>query len=101
MVEVSDTSLCWAYHGQDDVGGMRAVVQDLLMGHPQLGVGAEGVAGVGVAVPAREATGGHLQPDAVARLEDVAGSPQVDHIFVRRPRLDRGWRLALREAAVA
>jgi hypothetical protein len=27
-------TLCWAYHGQDDVGGVLAVVQDLLVGHP-------------------------------------------------------------------
>src|SRR5207248_8545781 len=36
-------ALRWADHGQDDVRGVLLVVQDVLVGHAQLGIGAEGV----------------------------------------------------------
>src|ERR687885_62204 len=80
---------------------MVPVVQDLLVGYPQLGVGAEGVPSVGIAVPAREAARSDLQPDAVAGLENVARCPQIDRIRIDPARVDRRRRLTLREMAVA
>jgi hypothetical protein len=68
-------SLGRADHGQDDVGGVLAVVKDLLVGHLQLGIGAEWVAGVGIAVPAWEAAGCHLQPDAA--VPSIHGSERT------------------------
>src|ERR671932_2541592 len=64
---------------------MLAIVQDRLAGRPQLGVLSERVTSVRVAIPAWEVARGDLQTDAVTRLEDVAGCPQVDVEGIRLP----------------
>src|SRR5438270_9976445 len=69
------------HYGKHDAGRMPAVVQDRLPGNRQLRVGAHGVAGVGIAVPAREAAGRHLEPDPVPGSKQVAGRPEVDDVL--------------------
>ena len=88
-----------AHHGQDHVGGMFRIVQDLLLRDLELRVGAEAMAGIEVPVPARKAAGGDLQPGLVARQEDVARCPQVNHVLVGPAGLDQRWRLALSKKA--
>ena len=68
---------------------MLAIVVDGLVGLPELGVLAEGVAGVGVAVVVGEVAAGDLHPDPVALLEEVAGRPEVDLEPVDLSRLRR------------
>src|SRR5437660_2018181 len=76
-------------------------MQDGLLGDHRRIVGAEGSAGVEVAIPAREVAAGNIQADAMPDLENVAGRPQVDLILVRLARLDQRWSFSLREIAVA
>src|SRR5437660_10106569 len=75
-------------------------MQDGLLGDHRRIVGAEGSAGVEVAIPAREVAAGNIQADAMPDLENVAGRPQVDLILVRLARLDQRWSFSLRESAV-
>ena len=61
---------------------MGSVVVDPLLGHLHLVVQTVRVAGVEVAVKAREIAAGDLQPDAVPGPEEIAGLPQLDPIDV-------------------
>src|SRR4051794_35532570 len=54
------------------------VVQDSLVGATRAGVVADRVSGVQIAVEAREIAAADLDPDAVARLENIARHPEVD-----------------------
>src|SRR5919109_5447578 len=58
--------------GKQDRRGVAGIVDDRLLGAAQLGVGADRMARVGVAIPPRETARGDLQANAVAGLEDVA-----------------------------
>ena len=80
---------------------MIGIMQDGLVGGDQFAVLAKSMAGVGIAVPAREVAASDVQANAMALLEDVAGGPQVDDVFVGFARLNQRGRGALREIAVA
>src|SRR5215210_5022657 len=67
---------------QQDMRRVRPRVPDRLLGHADLAIPGELVAGVEVAVVAREVAGGDLDADAVPGAEEVAGDHQVDLIAV-------------------
>jgi hypothetical protein len=60
---------------------MLGVVKNGLHGRQHLGVGAELVAGIEVAVEAREVAAAHLQRDAVPLAEEVARRPEIDLVL--------------------
>lgn len=60
-----------------------------------LGLRLDGSPGVGIAIKTREVRAGDLQADAVPRLEEVGGSPQVQTQFV-----DLAWLQQLRRHAL-
>ena len=55
---------------------------DYLMGYLETSVLTDRRAGVGVAVKAREIAAGNLHSKSVASLDDMAGCPKVDRVFV-------------------
>src|SRR5208282_69169 len=65
-------------HGQDQAGGVPAIMIDDLVGFAKDGLVGDGAAGVGVAVKAREIAARYLQPHAMAFQKDVAGDSGVD-----------------------
>jgi hypothetical protein len=68
---------------------VRTIVEDLLVRHPLFRIGAEVVAGVGIAILAREVAGCYVQSDPMAGLENVAGRRQVDDVRVGATGLDQ------------
>src|SRR5215212_3834453 len=68
---------------------MLSIVADRLHGRLHLGVRAEFVTGVEVAIEAWEVATAHLQTDAVPLAEEVAGRPEVDLVFVDLTGRDR------------
>jgi hypothetical protein len=69
--------------GQDDVRRVRGVVQDGLGGRLAVGALAKRRAGIRVGSELRVIAAGDLDPDAVARPEQVAGRPDGDRVLVR------------------
>src|SRR5262245_10041688 len=64
--------------GQEDVRGVARVVKDRLPGGSTAGSGRLILPRVEVAIEAREVARRDLEPDPMARQEDVAGGPEVD-----------------------
>ena len=64
------------------MGRVLGVVQHRLEGGLELGLTGDDRAGVGVAVEPGEVAAGDFHPDAVPRLENVAGGPQVNGVAV-------------------
>jgi hypothetical protein len=52
------------------------------------GVDAKRVAGVRVSVVVREVAAGNLEANLMARQEDIAGGPNIDHVLVDLTRSD-------------
>ncbi len=71
---------------------MCSIVEDLLARGHQLRRGRAVLAGLRVAVPAREVGTGDLHAQAVAGEEGERGRPEVDRVLVDLPRYDRARR---------
>src|SRR5689334_6381687 len=82
--------LAWN-HRQEYMRGMGAVMQNRLGGSLHLRVSPNRVAGVLVAVPAREIAAGHVQADAMPRFEQVARRPQINRVLIGFARLQQFW----------
>ena len=80
------------HHRQHDVRRPLGVVVDGLRRRPRLGRKAGLLAGVRVAIEAREVAGGDLDSHPVAGQEHVAGGDQVDAVAVHGAGLDQRWR---------
>src|SRR5205814_3092275 len=94
-------SLWYRHDRQHDIGSVFRVVQDGLVRYDHLCISSEIVTGIGIAVPTREIAAGHVQANAVSGLEDVAGGPQVDFIFVGLAWLDQRGRFPALKMAIA
>ena len=71
----------WDYR-QDQPRGALLIVVHGLVGSLHLDVGTQHLAGVQVAVEAREVAARYLQPDAVPCPKYVAGHPQVNRQLI-------------------
>src|SRR5262245_27755785 len=76
---------------QNDARGTLAIVEDSLVGNDDRGGGRERLAAVEVAVELREVAARHLEPNAVAGLEQVARLPEHDPVLVGAAGLHRRW----------
>src|SRR5690348_3550872 len=73
--------LAWN-HRQEHMRGMSAVMQNCLSRGLHLRIRANPVAGIQVAVPAREVAAGHVQTDTMPRFEQVARCPQINRVLI-------------------
>src|SRR5919197_5185908 len=84
---VPAASLRRSHHRQQDPRRPGRVVQHGLAGDLDPGSLSDRLPGAEVAVPAREAGRGDLEPDPVTSPEQVAGRPEVDLTLPGGPRL--------------
>src|SRR5271157_4038934 len=70
------------------------------MRHCQLGIRSKFMSRIGIAIPTREIATCYVQADTVPGSEDIAGCPEVDHIFVGSPWLNQRWSFPMRKVSI-